>query len=129
MFIFVDHELKKIRLELWEKSKLLNASEYPLDHHASAEVLNCFAKFIGDNHLHLQDLKGIVIAKGPGSFTALRVIISTFNTLARVLDIPIVGVKKGLKFSPELVKGNQFQKPVLPFYGTKPKTTKPKKGS
>lgn len=38
------------------------------------------------------NLKGVVVVKGPGSFTGLRVGISVANTFAHQLNIPIVGV-------------------------------------
>ncbi len=127
MFVFVDHNENRVRLELWDQRKIKVTTEYSISRHGSVGVLNYFAKFVGDNGIYLQDLKGIAVVKGPGSFTALRVIISTFNTLARVLDIPIIGIGKGAKFSPLLIRKGKFEKPVVPLYGAKPKTTRPKK--
>ena len=37
------------------------------------------------------DLKGIIIYKGPGSFTGLRIGATIANTLAQSLNVPIVG--------------------------------------
>ena len=51
----------------------------------------------------LSDIDGIVVYKGPGSFTGLRIGISVANALAYGLNIPIVGsagknwLNKGLK--------------------------------
>jgi tRNA threonylcarbamoyl adenosine modification protein YeaZ len=41
----------------------------------------------------LEELTGIIVIKGPGSFTALRVGISVANTLAHQLNIPILGLR------------------------------------
>lgn len=42
---------------------------------------------------NLRDLKGLIIAIGPGSFTGLRVGLSTAKGLCHALDIPIVGIQ------------------------------------
>ena len=40
------------------------------------------------------ELKGLVVYKGPGSFTGLRISIAFANTLAYSLNIPIIGSTK-----------------------------------
>jgi tRNA threonylcarbamoyladenosine biosynthesis protein TsaB len=75
------------------------------------------------------DLGGIVVFKGPGSFTGLRIGISVANALADGLAIPIVGtttndwIEQGLQL---LSSGNNEQI-VLPKYGSPPHITKQKK--
>ena len=76
-----------------------------------------------------EDLSGIVIFRGPGSFTGLRIGITTANTIAYAREIPIVGATgenwraDGL----EKLKNNQNDKIVMPEYGAEPNITKPKK--
>jgi len=43
----------------------------------------------------LRKLQGIVVVKGPGSFTALRIGLTVANTMAFGLNIPVVGVMDG----------------------------------
>jgi tRNA threonylcarbamoyladenosine biosynthesis protein TsaB len=75
------------------------------------------------------DLQAIVVFKGPGSFTGLRIGISVANALAGGLAIPIVGTKgqdwihQGL----ELLAAAKNQHLVLPEYGSPPNITLPKK--
>lgn len=42
----------------------------------------------------LSGIKGIAVVKGPGSFTSLRIGITTANALAYGLGIPVVGIAK-----------------------------------
>jgi len=54
-----------------------------------------------------EDLTGIAVTVGPGSFTGTRIGVATAKTLAQSLDIPIVGIStlKGLAFSLKYVTG------------------------
>lgn len=42
--------------------------------------------------LNLKDVNGVIVAKGPGSFNGLRVVMSFAKGLALSLNIPIVGI-------------------------------------
>lgn len=75
------------------------------------------------------DVRGIVVFRGPGSFTGLRIGITVCNTLAYANAIPIVGElgedwqTRGLL---RLKKGENDHI-VLPEYGSEPHITQPKK--
>jgi tRNA threonylcarbamoyladenosine biosynthesis protein TsaB len=72
---------------------------------------------------------GIVVYKGPGSFTGLRIGVSVGNALAYGLKQPIIAatgdawIKEGLQGLAQ-GKGRQI---VLPDYGADPKTTQQRK--
>ncbi|HYG83394.1 MAG TPA: tRNA (adenosine(37)-N6)-threonylcarbamoyltransferase complex dimerization subunit type 1 TsaB [Verrucomicrobiae bacterium] len=74
-------------------------------------------------------VSGIIVFKGPGSFTGLRIGITVANTIAYASDIPIVGTggdtwaTDGLK----RLQNSENDKLVLPEYGAEPHITKAKK--
>ena len=76
----------------------------------------------------LTDIKGIVVYKGPGSFTGLRIGMSVANALAYSLSIPIIAqsdawIEDGI--TRILAGGND--RTALPEYGAPAFTTQPKK--
>jgi tRNA threonylcarbamoyladenosine biosynthesis protein TsaB len=82
-----------------------------------------------ENNKTLKDLAGLVVFKGPGSFTGLRIGLSVANTFAYGLKIPIVA-RSGNNWRTEgvdAILGGQNDKLALPEYGAEAKTTTPKK--
>jgi tRNA threonylcarbamoyladenosine biosynthesis protein TsaB len=75
------------------------------------------------------NLTGIIVFQGPGSFTGLRIGITTANAIAYAEEIPIVGAsgEDWLKKGAEKLRKNQNDKIVLPEYGASPHITAPKK--
>lgn len=86
------------------------------------EILNKSSKQLGD-------LEGLVVFKGPGSFTGLRIGAVVGNTMAYALNIPVVGslsddwLAEGAK---KLLAGSN-DKIVTPEYGKPANITAPRK--
>lgn len=75
------------------------------------------------------DLTGLVVFKGPGSFTGLRIGITVMNSIAYAERIPIVGVmgEAWLHEGIKRLQNNENDEIVLPEYGAPPRITQPKK--
>lgn len=76
----------------------------------------------------LQDLGGLVVFKGPGSFTGLRIGITVANALADSLRIPITSTQNAdwtVTGIAKLLNGIN-EKIVVPEYGSEPHVTAPK---
>lgn len=99
-------------------------------HRQLAETINIKIRDMLDEHnLSLHDLGGVIVFRGPGSFTGLRIGISVANALAESLSIPIVG-GGGDDWIDELLKtiaSGENQHTVTPEYGADPRTTQQKK--
>ncbi len=80
------------------------------------------------NHKTFNDIQGIVIYKGPGSFTGLRIGFSVANALAGSLQIPVVacGGKDWHKQGINLIEAGEAGSIALPEYGSLPHITLPK---
>jgi tRNA threonylcarbamoyladenosine biosynthesis protein TsaB len=83
----------------------------------SRDLLVKTNELLKDEKLTLSDIKAIAVNRGPGSFTGVRVGITTANTLAWSLDILVIGYLDGkLEDGLNNIIEKKFSKIVLPFY-------------
>lgn len=77
----------------------------------------------------LYGVEGIVVYRGPGSFTGLRIGMSVANALAYSLDVPITATGGGdwILEGLEAIRENPSKMPVMPEYGGTINITKPRK--
>jgi len=76
-----------------------------------------------------QDLTGLGVFQGPGSFTGLRIGMTVLNTMADALAVPIVAAT-GEDWQEKVLKrlhAGENDRLVLPFYGGEANITKPRK--
>ena len=106
--------------------KNLNQKLWQPDRQLANDLLSEIDKLIASKW---KDLTGLIVFRGPGSFTGLRIGIATMNTLAYSLNIPIVGADgtDWLENGFRRLKNNQNDKIVIPEYGQPPNITKPTK--
>jgi tRNA threonylcarbamoyladenosine biosynthesis protein TsaB len=95
-------------------------------HRALAETIHIKIKELLESEAkNLHEIEAIVVFRGPGSFTGLRIGFSVANTLASSLNIPIVAtigdnwINGGLN----RVYGGQNEHIALPEYGSPPHIT------
>lgn len=79
----------------------------------SVELLPHLADLLRQAETSLQSINGIIVARGPGSFNALRVGVSTAKGLAFSLGIPIVGIST---LEAEAYQHNETDLPVCPIF-------------
>jgi tRNA threonylcarbamoyladenosine biosynthesis protein TsaB len=74
-----------------------------------------------------RDITGIVVFKGPGSFTGLRIGCTVMNTAAYARTIPIVGTSGDEWIADGLARLSQGENDhiILPDYGAEPRVTRP----
>lgn len=109
------------------QGKILKFKKIKAFYQQSEKLLSEINKLV----VKIKNLKGIIVVVGPGSFTSLRVGLTTANTLAWSLKLPLTGIEnKNNSEDKELIKINFRKilkqtafKQVLPQYGQKPNIT------
>jgi tRNA threonylcarbamoyladenosine biosynthesis protein TsaB len=109
----------------------LDDEEYTFetDRSLARDLLKILRNLLEENHKTFQDLTGIAVFRGGGSFTGLRIGATVANALAHELKIPIVGeigpnwrAKSALR-----LKSQENDRLVLPLYGRPANITAPRK--
>lgn len=91
MILQIDTKNQKvITVVLKSKGKIVKSASEE-NEYGSQVLLPLITKLLQDTGCKLQDLKGIEVEKGPGSFTGLRVGVSVANALGFALSIPVNG--------------------------------------
>ena len=102
-----------------------------LNRDISKNILAFIKEVIEENGNNLNNLTGICVFSGPGSFTGLRIGITVANSLADGLNIPIVSVsgeyENWYSSTKEKLLQGQNEKLVMPIYGKEANITKPRK--
>ena len=127
MFIlFIDTSSALTRVSLYDEKFSLKANdEWESSFNQSEELLTHIDQLLLGIGAKKDQLRQINVIIGPGSYTGVRVGVTTANFLAFSLNLPVCGIKKG---EPFLIKSeaDYFQNPVMPYYEREPFITKPK---
>lgn len=103
--------------------------EWQADRSLARDMLSYLRDQLAAHDKTLQDLEGIGVFLGPGSYTGLRIGMTVLNTLAVDRQIPIVGATGDDWRSTVLqrLQAGENDQLVLPEYGAAALTTKPRK--
>ncbi len=124
MILFINTAFDDKEISLIKGKKIIKKISFRKKFGESENLLLMIDKLLREGKIKIKNLKKIIVVKGPGNFTALRIGIVVANTLAYALKIPVHGVKLdeldgllNLKFKSRKI---EF---VSPFYGKEPSIT------
>lgn len=129
MILAIDTSTPLCKMSLLDNGSVKAVKDWQADRRLALELLEQLESFLAENSLKFQDLTGLIVYRGPGSFTGLRIGVTVMNTLADSLDIPIVGEvgEDWQKIGIDRLNSDKPDKIVLPEYGSPPHITKPTK--
>lgn len=103
--------------------------EWQADRKLARELLAYIRDRLSEHDKKFDDISGIAVMRGPGSFTGLRIGMTVANTLAEGLAVPIVG-ETGENWKTAALarlRSGENDRIVLPEYGGSAHITKPRK--
>ncbi|MBC7235411.1 MAG: tRNA (adenosine(37)-N6)-threonylcarbamoyltransferase complex dimerization subunit type 1 TsaB [Chloroflexi bacterium] len=92
MLLAIDTATRYASLALYDESGVVAEWSWRSENNHSAEVLSAIDTLLGQQGLYPSDLVAVAVAKGPGSFTGLRIGMSVAKGLCLALDIPIIAI-------------------------------------
>lgn len=129
MILAIDTSTPVCKMALFNDIATKISKDWQADRRLALELLGQLEAFLAENNLKFQDLTGLIVYRGPGSFTGLRIGVTVMNTLSDSLDIPIVGEvgEDWQRSGIDRLNSGKPDKIVLPEYGSPPHITKPTK--
>ena len=88
----IDTSTRGCSVAIHNDGELLAAYELFTDKSSSAMLTTLIQNAVKDSGYTLNDLDAIVVAKGPGSYTGLRVGVSTAKGICYAIDKPLIAV-------------------------------------
>ena len=128
MILAIRTDKPTAELYLYQESSQIGNYNWEAHRSLADTILTKIKEFLDNNKIALNELQGIIVFTGEGSFTGLRIGTSTANALAYGLEIPVAAglgsewIKQGL----ENVSSAKVGEFVVPEYNAEPNITKPK---
>lgn len=129
MILALKTDSPEAMIALYEDTTCIDSITWRAHKELSSTLLGKIDELLSTNNVQKTDLTGIVVFKGPGSFTGLRIGITVANTVAYALKVPIAGgegegwVADGL----QELSSSPKDTIVIPRYGGEAHITQPRK--
>jgi len=95
MTLYIDTtDFNKVTFGIADGKKIIRRS-YKIDPHQSHETLSRLEEFLKLSKVKSSDIKKIIVNKGPGSYTGVRVGVTHAQALGFAWDVPVKAVAAG----------------------------------
>ena len=93
LFLLIETSTKSCSVSLSSENKIIACKEEVNEQYSHAEKLTVFiTELFKTQDFTIKDLDAVAVSKGPGSYTGLRISVSTAKGLCYALDIPLISV-------------------------------------
>lgn len=92
MLLAIDTATRFASIALYDATGVVAEQSWRSENNHSVEVMPAIARMMAQQGLGPRDLTGVAVAKGPGSFTGLRIGMSLAKGLCLALDLPILAL-------------------------------------
>ena len=93
LILNIETATKNCSVSLSNKGKTMVCKEIAEQNFSHAEKLHLFiAEVLSENNLKFSDLKAVAVSQGPGSYTGLRIGVSSAKGFCYALNIPLIAV-------------------------------------
>ncbi|MFQ5860823.1 MAG: tRNA (adenosine(37)-N6)-threonylcarbamoyltransferase complex dimerization subunit type 1 TsaB [Dehalococcoidia bacterium] len=92
MFLVIDTSTRFAGVALYQEGRVVVAHSWHSRQNHTVELMPAVEHLLKQQGATPQALRGIIVALGPGGFSALRVGLSAAKGLALALELPLVGV-------------------------------------
>lgn len=117
-------------LYLYNKKEQVDSCMWQAHRELSSTLLVKIEEILEKNSLQKKDITAVLVFRGPGSFTGLRIGVAVANTLAYALNIPIAGGQGDdwlADIDQHLHGLRSYTNSVAPNYGSEAHITRPRK--
>lgn len=128
MILALRTDKPEAELYIYEQDNLVAKEVWEAHRELADTILTRIKELLENNNLKNEDITGIIMHTGEGSFTGLRIGTTVANAMSYSLDVPIVSsegdnwIDNGI----ESLKTAKVGELVVPKYNAEPNITKPK---
>lgn len=121
MYLYIDTtEKESFDIALLDRGSVIKKKRVKSIRKHSEKLLKSIDMMLKSEKARLKDILGILVVRGPGSFTSLRIGIATANALAYGLQVSIKGIDKDQDLDDIASLIKKSDNIVIPEYGREP---------
>lgn len=115
IYLLLDTSNKPMSLAVMQDNNILVEHTTNIKRNHSVQLMPAIQKIIEEAGLNKKEIEAIVVAKGPGSYTGLRIGVTTAKTLAYALNTELYGVSS-LKALAATLPDTQSEQLIVPVF-------------